>query len=226
LNTPLRDDERTALSEWTISEFDVRTHIETLLALYQTPVTRTPRAAHASHLPDELAIQDSQTVSDARYSQMVGDTHMELVVQIARRQAAAFVRRVEDREALASEAASRAWELRDRYDPTRGPLERWLFGIVRTVAREWLRDEGRTLALSRRLQAAGRNRQVDVEIQPDFDKLHLAFARLDERQQLVLYLRYWRDLPYRDIARRLGLSEAACRQVSRRALLRLGRMLG
>lgn len=59
------------------------------------------------------------------------------------------------------------------------------------------------------------------------DRTHVLEAMMDLQpaEQEILFLRYWERPPYREIARRLGLSEAACRQRHRRAIVRLGRRL-
>ena len=59
----------------------------------------------------------------------------------------------------------------------------------------------------------------------EFFELSDAFARLPEREQLALYLRYWCDLPHADVARRLEMRPDATRQLVRRAIVRLGRLL-
>jgi RNA polymerase sigma factor (sigma-70 family) len=148
---------------------------------------------------------------------------IEQAMEIARRHATAFAGG-EDRERLASEATSRAWEARGTYDARRGSLEQWMFGIVRNIAREWHRDRVRTQGLHRRLlRLPERTEELgDLDALAD---LRASFGRLDERQQLLLYLRYWCDLPYRDVCVRAGMSEAAARQAVRRALIELGRKM-
>lgn len=70
----------------------------------------------------------------------------------------------------------------------------------------------------------GRDAQPRVSAAVD-DGTYEAFSKLDERAQRVLYLRYWCDLPYLDIAARLALREEYCGQLAKRALVRMGREL-
>lgn len=146
-----------------------------------------------------------------------------MTLSIAKRQATAFASTADEREQLASEAAARAWEARHRFDPAKGSLEQWLFGLVRNVARERRREQHRQRGLLTRLRSiAG---EVAAAPRGEVVDLHAAFSKLNEREQLVLYLRYWCDLPHEEIAGHLRLSKSASRQIARRALIRLGRTL-
>jgi RNA polymerase sigma factor (sigma-70 family) len=57
------------------------------------------------------------------------------------------------------------------------------------------------------------------------DRLFIAeaFRGLDERERRIVYLRYYRDMPPREVARQLGLSE---RQISRAARTALAKLRG
>lgn len=66
------------------------------------------------------------------------------LTRTAKRQAAMFESSTEGREVIAQEALARAWEKRHSYQPARGPVEAWLFGLVRNVARERYRDSKAT----------------------------------------------------------------------------------
>lgn len=143
----------------------------------------------------------------------------ELLAPLAMRQASLFARSEDDRESIAQEALARAWAHRDRFDATRGTGEAWLFGFVRNVARERHRSQGREAALWRRL--------IGREAAPIDDRAMVvaALERLSTEDQHVLFLRYWMDLSYRDMADQLGIGEATGRQRVRRAVARLGRHL-
>ncbi len=166
-----------------------------------------------------------ERASDQSARSAVNDLDIELAMEVARRQAAVFVRDPDERDRLAAEAASRAWEHQRRYDPRRGSLDQWIFGLVRNIAREWRRDRARGESLRGRLLRVPRDAASHMQHTDELADLRSAFGRLAEREQHLIYLRYWCDLPYREIGQRVGLSEAACRQVVRRALIRLGRIL-
>jgi RNA polymerase sigma factor (sigma-70 family) len=145
-----------------------------------------------------------------------------MLTAIARRHARLFARSNDEPERIAADAVARAWAGRDRYDERRGSVEEWLFGVVRNVAREVRRETARQIGLRERL----RRRQPAVRTDhTERAELFEAFAKLSERDQLVLYLRYWCDLPHTEIAKRLRMQPDAVRQAVRRAVLHLGRAL-
>lgn len=146
----------------------------------------------------------------------------EMLTATAQRQARLFARSSDERERIVAEAVARAWAARDRYDHRRGSMEAWLFGLVRNVAREQRRDAARQIGLLERLR---RRETATSGTDEQLFELSDAFARLPEREQLALYLRYWCDLPHADVARRLEMRPDAARQLVRRAIVRLGRLL-
>lgn len=147
------------------------------------------------------------------------------VLACAYQQATLFARTPDTREQIAQEAATRAWEHRRRYDPHRGSPEAWIFGLVRNVAREVARAERRQRSLWQRLLIRQASEHPSRGAVDGAERVREALLDLTENEQLVLFLRYWQDLPYDEIARRTGLSPANCRQLAKRGVTRLGRLL-
>ena len=147
------------------------------------------------------------------------------VLACAYQQAALFGRTPDAREQIAQEAAARAWEHRRRYDPHRGSPEAWIFGLVRNVAREAVRAERRQRSLWQRLLVRHASERPSRGAVDGAERVREALLDLTENEQLVIFLRYWQDLPYDEIARRTGLSTANCRQLAKRGVTRLGRLL-
>jgi RNA polymerase sigma factor (sigma-70 family) len=217
LRSPLSPAERSALSTWALTEFAVNGHLDTLRHLYGV----ASRVA-LSRGGDDASIQGNRTIGVMDHGD-VAELDFDMTLDIAKRQATAFASTADEREQLATEAVARAWEARRRFDPAKGSLEQWLFGLVRNVARERRREQRRQRGLLARLRSlAG---EVAAAPRGDVVDLRAAFSRLSEREQLVLYFRYWCDLPHAEVAGRLRLSESASRQIARRALIRLGRTL-
>ena len=213
--------EREAESDWAVADFPADAHVRALLLLYRLSADEVGLSRTAG----ERSRESTTGPHDRRISGDVSELDIEHALEIARRHATVFAR-MEDRDRLASEAISRAWEARARYNARRGSLEQWMFGIVRTISREWHRDRARTQVLHRRLLGLPAHTEGSASEDADaLADLRASFVRLDERQQLVLYLRYWCDLPYRDVSARTGMTEAAARQAVRRALIELGRKL-
>jgi RNA polymerase sigma factor (sigma-70 family) len=79
----------------------------------------------------------------------------------------------------------------------RGPLEAWLWRIVVNSARAVRRPAEETTG------AEPEPFTAPAEADPE---LHAAITALPDRQRLALFLHYYADLAYEDIARVLGIS--------------------
>jgi RNA polymerase sigma-70 factor (ECF subfamily) len=112
------------------------------------------------------------------------------------------------------EAFARALRERHRF---RGeaPLEAWIFRIALRAAFASRRN-GRELSLDEALDAA----PLDADRDPE---LAAALRELPPRRRLIVFLRYYADLSYAEIAVACGISEgtvAAALAQAREALLR------
>jgi RNA polymerase sigma-70 factor (ECF subfamily) len=142
-------------------------------------------------------------------------------------------------EALAEAAARLDGYLRDR--PL--PFYPWLRQIVRerlidlhrrhvharrrTVTREAIGlPDGSALALAERLFARQSSPSARLHRAERRDRVRTALAALPETDREVLVLRVLEELPTRDIAAVLGVSEVAVRSRQVRALERLKALLG
>jgi RNA polymerase sigma factor (sigma-70 family) len=111
-----------------------------------------------------------------------------------------------------------------------GSFRRWLLGVLRNKVRRRLasllarrRDARREVPLESSGQAAsptesGLGRLLDGEHRA---RLEEALAGLSERHRRVIHLRYFEDLPWRDVGARLGISEEAAQMLCHRALVDL-----
>lgn len=131
-------------------------------------------------------------------------------------------------EDVAQEAMVTALSRLASFDPSRGPLEAWLWRIVVSRARDAgrasrrselllerllsLREEGPAVVLSAESLALGRLRDQDL-IQ--------ALRRLPRRHRTVVALRYGAGLSFPEIAAALGTTSMAVKKTTRRALDRL-----
>ncbi len=120
---------------------------------------------------------------------------------------------------------SRAWSQRETFDPQRGTLEAWLWGIARNAVID---------ALRRRAHAAGP--MVDDPAQPDMPhaeaewrdewlELHAALCQLAPIDQEIITLRFGAQHTNREIASLLDLSESNVAQRLRRSLHKMRRYL-
>lgn len=109
------------------------------------------------------------------------------------------------------------------YDPSRGSLEQWLFGIANnTLALEMRRRQHQPKFNGDLLEYF---QKMDTEPLPDevleqhenIRRIRLALATLDAAQQEVLIARYHEDLSIRQIGRKMNLSEKAAESLLYRA---------
>jgi len=112
---------------------------------------------------------------------------------------------------LAAETFAQAFAGRRRFDPGRGELRAWLFGIAQTLLRRHYREE------ERRLGALAR---VDVPregVPSEEPRLASALVSLAAHDRDVLLLYAWADLSYEEIADALAVPVGTVRSRLHRA---------
>ena len=134
-------------------------------------------------------------------------------------------------EDLAAEAFVTAYRRRASYDPGRGSLRSWLFGIATNVVREHWRDEQQLLELDAGLACAG-TRPFDDDADSRVAAAALApriagaLAALNRDQRDVLLLHAWEGLSHEEIAAALGITNGTARSRLSRARAALRAQLG
>ena len=139
-----------------------------------------------------------------------------------------FRRRLEWAAAdLTAETFAQAWLSRPRFrDEAEGSAFPWLLGIARNVARESARRDAvetrarRRLGLPTDLASEDGYAAVEERLSPRAP-LSDALDTLPEHEREALELRVVHELPYPDVAARLGVRPAAARLRVSRALRRL-----
>jgi len=135
-------------------------------------------------------------------------------------------------EDLAAEAFATAYRRRTAYDPDRGSVRSWLFGIAANVLRGHWRDEQELLELDARLASDGTRfhdndaadaRLVAAALMP---RIAGALAALNPEQRDVLLLHAWADLSHEEIAAALGIANGTARSRLSRARAALRAQLG
>jgi RNA polymerase sigma-70 factor, ECF subfamily len=129
-----------------------------------------------------------------------------------------------------AQAALSLKRFRDEAGGSAGP---WLYGIAKNLLRRYY-ERGRVEeAARRRLAMPIRSYELDFDAVDErlaaaelHDGLGSALASLPEAQRDALELRVVEELPYQEVARRLGCTETAARIRVMRALGRLARLLG
>lgn len=133
----------------------------------------------------------------------------------------------ETAEDLTSEVFTRLLSaVRDRNAP-RNTLRGWLYGVASRVVADYHRKQYRVehMELTTELEnqmadpfEAAINRQA-------FEELHEAISELTEEQQEVIALRFGYTMRIREVAKTMGKSEGAVKQLQARAVASLARKL-
>jgi RNA polymerase sigma-70 factor, ECF subfamily len=117
------------------------------------------------------------------------------------RVAEAITGSIEDAQDAVQEGFANALRNLDRFE-ARGSLEGWAWRCVINAARMSRRRSGRAVLLRDLPETA----DLTVSGADGRDRLLPQLVRLPERQRLVLFLRYFADLPYEGIADALQIS--------------------
>ncbi len=130
---------------------------------------------------------------------------------------------------LTAETFAQAFASRHRFADTGAPARAWLFTIARRQLGRFVRREKVSMKYRRRLQLEPVDLSTTdlerIEELADLAGLRAdvadALDRLPESQAAAVRLRIGADLPYREVAERLGCSEGAARVRVSRGLVRL-----
>ncbi len=128
-------------------------------------------------------------------------------------------------EDAVQEALLRVVRNRARYLPGR-PFSVWFYTILRNVCLDMLRRNGREVRAmaqfaadpTRGPQSRDPGPAIDAALAPTLQEL---LAPLPEHMRDAVALRVAHDLPFRDVAAALGISEEAAKKRVQRGLLRL-----
>lgn len=176
-----------------------------------------------STVPDELALLARARQLDPEALALIHDTYYTSIFRYV-----AF--RVGDRdtaEDLTSEVFTRLLTaLRDKHAP-RNTLRGWLYGVAARVVSDHHRQAYRApqVELDEALLSSDHDPADIVEGKLTQERLKRAMQDLTEEQRHVLSLRFGSDLPIQDVARALGKSEGAIKQLQARAVAALARKL-
>ncbi|MFD3165147.1 RNA polymerase sigma factor [Herpetosiphon sp. NSE202] len=126
-------------------------------------------------------------------------------------------------EDLAQETVMRALRMQHQFDSER-PLKPWLLQITANLARNYRRSLRRYLrALQRFALQQPEHSEFHETSGPAWEATQLwhAIGRLAQREQEVLYLRYFLELSEQETAQALGIAQGTVKSRLHRALVRL-----
>jgi RNA polymerase sigma factor (sigma-70 family) len=134
-----------------------------------------------------------------------------------------------DADDLAQDALLKAVRNLDRFDPKKGTIDRWLWRIVANAAKDSHRARSRRLALWDRLASrqndSGETAEERALESIEHEELIRAVRTLNDRDRLLIALRFGADLDLTTVGEAVGLSADSAGQAVLRALARLRRRL-
>lgn len=151
---------------------------------------------------------------DEVYRQLAGPVYRFCLSQVGEPAAA---------EDVAAQAFASAFAAYQRVRPDGAGVRPWIFRIARNAAIDHHRRRRRTALLVGRLSGRDRLREVEevAEMREELRLVVAALSRLTRRDRMLVGLRLAGDLSPAEIAGVLGVSEAAARKATQRALGRL-----
>jgi RNA polymerase sigma-70 factor (ECF subfamily) len=133
---------------------------------------------------------------------------------------------------LAAETFAIAFRRRASFDPKRGSLRSWLYGIATNLVRNHWRTEQSLLKLATRLRV-GSEYLDDLSISDErlsaslvAPRIAAALASLNEEQRDVILLHAWAELKHDEIAHALGIAPGTVRSRLSRARAVMANQLG
>jgi RNA polymerase sigma factor (sigma-70 family) len=127
---------------------------------------------------------------------------------------------------LTSAACLRALERLEQYDPNRGKLKDWIFGIARNQLLEHFRSQRRrppSIALTDAMECLAAVDEIELEYDEKeaFLEIISHLDELNEREREIISLRYGADLSNAEIASMLKITNNHVAVLLRRAVEKL-----
>ena len=137
----------------------------------------------------------------------------------------------QDAEDAAARVFMKIHEHWDSYDPGRGAMGTWLYAITQNEVRGVLRRRTRRREADYfedwdRLADPGPAPEETLLSEERVEELAAALERLPERERDILLLRFYSGLPSKEVAARMGLSDANVRYLQSKALQKLRGLMG
>ena len=133
-----------------------------------------------------------------------------------------------DAEELTSEIFWRIQAALDSYDPKKAALSTWIYTVTHNAVCNYYRGEKkRALPLDEGALCSEEDCAAVTEIENEILKENLARAleSLSEREQDIVVLYYYHEIPLRDIAKKMGITYQNAKFIKHRALRKLKEML-
>lgn len=124
-----------------------------------------------------------------------------------------------DAEDLTARTFESAWKARERYRKDLAGFSTWLFTIAHNTAVDFMRSRRSQVPLDAVDEmAADGTPEDDAARDSDLERLSILSARLSEREQELIALKYGAELDNRQISRLMRLSESNVGTILHRAV--------
>jgi RNA polymerase sigma-70 factor (ECF subfamily) len=148
-----------------------------------------------------MTIRQKQAIFEASYHDLFGVCYRYVVYRVPTST---------DAEDVVASGFYKAWKKLRSFDPERGNLQQWLFGIMKTEVLQYYRTTKPVVDLETVLPYL----QAETVSQEDLDQVLLSesiLATVTEDQRALLALRHIDGLTYEEIAQLIGKQPAAVR---------------
>lgn len=136
------------------------------------------------------------------------------------------IENAEDAEDLVSEVFLYCYNHYQEYDPEKSAITTWLYLIVNSRVKNYYRDH-MVFADYESVAQTMQDQSIDLDEGVYLEQLHKALMnaikKLPQRQQQIVYMRYFRNYTSDEIAIRLGISPGNVRVLLSRALDKLSK---
>jgi RNA polymerase sigma-70 factor (ECF subfamily) len=131
-------------------------------------------------------------------------------------------------EDLTASVCEHAYRLLNRYDPTRGSIDAWIFGIARNEIARYRRAAYRSptqVILDENMASLDAHPELDIQRRERAKEVLASLENLPPRDQEVIALKYGAGLSHTEIATMVGTSENNVAVILHRALQKLKQTL-
>ena len=134
------------------------------------------------------------------------------------------VRNLADAEDVTSEIFLKVQTSLDSYDEEKATLSTWIYTITHNTVCNYYREQSRcALSLDENTLYYDTDDGVVAEIENEITKENLAIAleTLSEREQDIIVLYYYHEIPLRDIAIKMGITYTNAKFIKHQAIGKL-----
>ena len=133
------------------------------------------------------------------------------------------VRNLADAEDVTSEIFLRVQTSLDSYDEEKATLSTWIYTITHNTVCNYYREESRRALFFDENALYSDTDDVMAEIENEITKenLSIALETLTEREQDIIVLYYYHEIPLRDIAIKMGITYTNAKFIKHQAINKL-----